>query len=437
MKRALKLAGALLFTSTLAFAQPEKDSLEVAIEGNQITLRAEDLRSLSEMDLNRVIRELVEKTTKLQQKQMELIDRVEAQRRKGEITDEQAEEMKEAIVERTEDSMEVIGDLMEDWGEAYGERWEAWAEQYESQMEAWEAQMEAEAEREGAIGSIPPLPPLPSIPYAEENKTESEPGEKRKQKIIISDNGIIIQGGEDDDKPFALRFKDEENERDGDEHKEIDRTETYFDINFGFNQLLEDGQYFVYDEPAEQNFWKSTVFELGLGGKTRIGNPYSKYYFKWGGEISWHNFRLYGDNIIYKGANRTDFVADTNSYAKSKFEITYINIPLMLQLDLSDVGEMDEAFTLGLGGYVGFRIHSERETEFNDFEGAKVEEERENDFYTVPFRYGVMAQVGWQNLKLTAKYDLNSFFQSGKGPLNFENLPANYQMAAVSIGLTL
>ncbi|MEQ9261941.1 MAG: outer membrane beta-barrel protein [Owenweeksia sp.] len=440
MKNIIATTASFVLMCTLALAQPAKDSVEVAIEGNQITLRGQDLQSLSEMDLNRVIREVVEKTTKLQKQQQELIARVEEQRKRGEITEEQAEEMKETIYERTEDSMEVISELMETWGEAYGERWEAWAEEYERKMEVWEAQMEAQAEaQEGAISTIPPVPPLPPLPEAPTTEQGKDKKGKQSQRIIISDDGIIIQDGEDDDEPFALRFKeDEEVDTDPDrEHEKIDRTETYFDINFGFNQLLEDGQFFVYDEPGEQNFWKSTVFELGIGGKTRIGNPYSKFYFKWGANISWHNFRLYGDNILVKGATRSSFIEDTNSYTESKFEITYLNVPLMLQLDLSDVGDMDEAFTFGLGGYVGFRIHSERELEFNDFEGEEVEEERENDFFTNPVRYGLIAQIGWENLKLTAKYDLNSFFQSGKGPLNFENLPANYQMASVTIGLSL
>ncbi len=441
MKKLTSLLSILALGMGLVQAQPQ-DSVEVSIEGNQVTLRAEDLQSLSQVDLNRMIRELAEKTTLIQRQQQELLAKVEKQRRNGEITDDQAEEMREAIIDRTEESMEVISELMEEWGEAYGERWEAWADEYENRMEAWEAQVESQAASPGTA-TLPPLPPLPPLPESGVAPKEGEKEVKKGQKIIISDEGIIVEGGDDGDEPFALRFrerKEEEEKEDVEpdrEHKKIDRTETYFDINFGFNQLLEEGQFIVYDEPAEQNFWKSTVFELGLGGKTRLGNPYSKFYLKWGGEISWQNFRLNGDNILVKGPQRAAFTLDTNSYTQSKYEITYLNVPLMLVLDLSEVGEMDESFTLGIGGYGGVRIHSERELEFNDFEGQEVEEERENDFYSAPFRYGVMAQIGWKSLKITAKYDLNSFFQPDRGPLNGENQPANFQMASISIGLTL
>ena len=440
----------VLMAMSFAIAQPTspEDSLDIEIDGNKITLEAGDISSLSSVDLNKIIREVVEKTTKIQTQQQLLLKRVDKQLEAGEITEEEAEEMRETIMERTEESMEVIEDLMETWGEAYEDRWEAWADAYEAKMEAWEAEVEA---REGNLGAIPPLPPLPPMPMTvpspnadgmniPDNSVPADSTKKKKKKIIISDEGIVIEESDsEDDEPFALEFKKgDKDDSPSKKTKKYDRTEDYFDINFGFNQLLEDGQFQVFDGPAEQDIWKSTEFNLGMGGKTRLGSPYSKFYLKWGGEFSWHNFRLRGNNILVKAqengttASGAQFINDTSkSYTKSKFEMVYFNIPLMLQLDLSKVGDIDESFTLGIGGYGGVRLSSRRQLEYNDFDGAKVKSKTRNDFFTNPFRYGLMAQLGWKSFKITAKYDLSTYFELDK---DFNN---NFQMASVTLGFTL
>jgi hypothetical protein len=444
MKKLIYSAFTFLVASGVALAQPNtsaQDSVEIEVSGNTIILEADDLQSLSEVDLNKMISEVVGKSLKIQKQQNEMLARVDKQEKAGEITAEQAEEMREAINDRTEESLEVMGELMETWGEAYAERWEAWAEAYETKMEAWEEQIEAQ---EDGLGTIPPFPALPPIPDAPAegdlfDDGDAQPKEK-KQKIVISEDGITIEEGEEGDRPFALDFKgnsdndgwDDDNDIDIDE---IDRSETYFDIHFGFNQLLEDGQYQVTDGSAEQEFWNSTTFELGMGGKTRLGSPYSKIYLKWGGEFSWHNYRLRGDNILVKQETPEQgaaFVNDSaNSYAKSKFEIVYFNIPLMLQLDLSELGNIEDSFTFGIGGYGGVRLTSRRQREFNDFEGSRVETIEKNDFFTNPFRYGVMTQIGWESWKITAKYDLSTFFQADR------DLGMDMQAVSVTIGLTL
>lgn len=440
MKKQFLLAFVFILGFGMAQAQPEtqsaQDSVEIEIEGNNITVDADALENLSLSDLNKVIKEVVGKTSKIQMKQKAMLRQIELKEKAGEITPEQAEEQRDEVNERAEESMENIEDMMETWGEAYGERWESWAEEFEGKMEAWEAQVDANEDPT----NIPPMPAFPPFPI--EGNVEAAPADtskkKKPQKIIISEDGITIKEGKEGDRPFALEFEGNMND-DEDKDKEvktdkIDRTVGYSDINFGFNQLLEDGQYQLVDEPAEQEFWNSTTFELGGGWKTRLGSPYSKFYLKYGGEFSWHNFRLKGNNVISKvegttaGTTGAMFGADSNSISKSRFEIVYFNVPVMLQLDLSDVGDVDESFTIGVGGYAGARITARRRLEFKDFEGSDVESEIKNDFFSNSIRYGAMAQVGWGNFKLTAKYDLNTFFEQDK------DFNKNFQMASVAFG---
>lgn len=421
--------GLMCLALTYAWAQPEdekkREEVEIEINGSTITIEADDLERLSEVDLNTIVAAVTERSLQIQRQQRQLLAQVDRQLANGEITEEQASEMREMINEHTEESMEVIGELMEAWGENYEERMEVWADEYEASMEAWEDEVDARAEEGNFV--MPPLPPMPPMP-------QSAP-KKRTQKIIINEEGIIVQKGEDGEEPFALRFEDEEEDEDGEdpsnESRSIDRTNGYFDINWGFNQQLAGGESFITDGPEELDFWRSHEFNFGFGGKTRIGSPYSKLYVKWGGEFSFHGFRLLGNNSLQRDANDDAVIQmDTGkSIDKSKYNISYFNVPVMLQLDFSDVGDIDESFTLGVGGYAGVRLSSRRVLHYSTAQYNEIEENIKGDFNTNQFRYGVMAQVGWDAFKLTAKYDLNQFFKDGQGP--------DYQVASITLGFTL
>lgn len=424
------------------FAQPDtnkiKEDVEVQIDGNKITIEAEDFEGLSTVDLNTIIREVTRQASKIQRQQQELLAKVDKQLANGEITEEEAEEMRDKINERTEENMEMIGELMEAWGESYEDRMEAWGEEYAARMEAWEAEMEARTKKDGSAATMPPLPPVPPMPPAAE-------GRKKGQKIIINEDGIVIKKGDDGEEPFAWKFgeddeddEDEESDMDDDvdyteKKKSIDRTVGYGTINLGFNQQLAGGTDFISNGPEELDFWRSREFNLGFGGKTRIGSPYSKLYVLYGAEFSWHGFRLNNNNLLMQNSDsafiRTDMDTLSNrSIDRSSYHIAYFSVPVMLQLDFSKLGKTDESFTLGVGGYAGVRLGAKRKLEFNSPAFDDGEEKIKDDFFTEQFRYGVMAQVGWDSFKITAKYDLNNFFKEGAGP--------DYQMASVTLGFT-
>ncbi len=434
MKKLMMTAGLLCVVLYGAWAQPDDEkkdeTVEIEISGNKVTIQAEDMENLSEVDLNAIIREVTARSIQIQKQQQELLAQVNKQEANGEITAEQAEEMRDMINDHTEESMEMVGELMEAWGESYEERMEAWGDEYEASMEAWEAEVEARSE-EGNF-TMPPLPPIPPLPPSAAPESQANSGGKG-QKIIINEEGIIIQKGDNGEEPFAWKFdeEDETDEEPSNRPKKIDRTNGYFDINWGFDQQLAGGTDFITDGAEELDFWRSHVFDFGFGGKTRIGSPYSKFYIKWGGEFSFNGFRLLGNNSLQKDVdgNTTIRLDSGKAVDKSKYNIAYFSVPVMFQLDFSDVGEIDESFTLGVGGYAGVRLSSRRVLKYSTQQYSEIEEYIKGDFNTNQFRYGVMAQLGWDAFKITAKYDLNSFFKEGKGP--------DYQVASITFGFTL
>ncbi len=381
-----------------------------------------------ETDMASMVFKVTAQMMKIQKQNQAAMNRINELERSGELSPEEAETRRELVEERTEESLEALEDIMETWGEAYEARMEAWGEAYAAKMEAWEEEAE-KAEENGE--PIPPMPPIPPVPMSPQGKKEV------RNKIVITEEGVRVEADStdegDDSVAFELKEKEESFDKGLRKSKRVDRTEGYFDIHLGTNQQLEEGQFLIQDQPGELEFW-NTSFNLGVGAKTRIGSPYSHFYIKYGTDFSWHNFNLVDDNVLDRGADGAVYnPVDSINFDENKYHIAYWNFPLMLQLDFSDVGEMDESWTFGLGGQIGFRINSKRELEYGSDRFDVVEETARDDFYTSAVRYGLLAQVGYGSLKLTASYDLNPFFRAGKGPSigGFD-----YNMVNVTVGFT-
>lgn len=438
MKKLIIIVCLLLPAAISLKAQP-KDStktsnVEIEINGNKVTLESNDLSDLSQVDLNSIIREVTSYAMRIQSERQELLAEVKKQLENGEITREQADDMTDMINDRAEESLDKIGDIMDEWGDKYSEKVEAWQEENEDRMEQWKEDMKKQS-AEGNF-QMPPMPPLPDLPAMPAPRVSPDQDTTKEDKtIIIDENGITIRNGKNGEKPFALRFKDENKDNQkpdqpSDKPKKIERTDGYFDVNFGFNQQLRNGNEFIYDTPDELKFWGSNDFNIGFGWKTRIGSPLSKIYIRYGGEFSFNDFKLRDNNLLEKTNNRAMIVTDsTRSISYSKYKVSYFDIPVMFQLDCSKAGNMDDSFTLGIGGYAGLRMATKRKLEYSDDLHKAAKETLKDEFFTNPFRYGLMAQVGWGSFKVTGRYDLNKFFRPDKGP--------DYQLASLTIGWTL
>lgn len=436
-----KLVSAFLIVlPLLAMAQPvdkEQGDIEIEINDTKVVIEAEDLEGLSELDLNNLITEATKMAMTIQKQHEELTAQVDQQLAQGEISEAAAAERKDLINERTEESMELVGEVLENWGERYEERMEVWEEEFETSIEAWEDEVEARAAR--GDYSFPPLPPIPAVPSTGTKVIVETEGDSTRV-VIIDENGIRIQQGEDGEEPFALRWEEgdddntfyfDDDEGNNHEHK-VSATEGYGDIHFGFVQMLTGGTDFITSGDEELNFFRSNEFSIGFGGKTRIGNVSSPLYVKYGLEISWYDFVFRNSSTyIQKDSAETTIGPDMSGTirpSKSKYKTVYWNVPVMLQLDFSEGNARDEGFTLGVGGYVGIRGSFKRKMTFSSDVVSDAKEVLKDPFFSNQYRYGVMGQIGFGSFKITSKYDLNSFFQDGNGP--------DYQMASLTIGYT-
>ena len=103
----------------------------------------------------------------------------------------------------------------------------------------------------------------------------------------------------------------------------------------------------------------------------------------------------------------------TLSFKKNRLKDTYLNAPIMFAFHTHK--DHKKAFHLGLGGYIGVRLTSKMKYKY-ELNGNSNKDKVKNDFYLNPFRYGLMASVGYSNINIFANYALNGMFEKGKGP---------------------
>ncbi len=239
----------------------------------------------------------------------------------------------------------------------------------------------------------------------------------------------VVENNEDWNNQPNHRDNDDDDDDWSDHHrshrKDNRRTRQSFNIDLGTNNFLSNGKFpDSNDEQYAVRPWGSWYVGLNSIQRTRLAQ---KFFLEWGGGVSWYNLKFQDDNtLMTKDANGTNFIEDprmaTLDFTKSKLTVCYINASLVPVLDLSDRNKKTrvwdghgDAFRIGVGPYIGYKIDSYSKQVFED-QGDKKKERNHDSFYIQNIRYGLRLQLGYGGTDLFLNYDLNEMFTTGKGP---------------------
>ncbi|PQJ77835.1 hypothetical protein [Polaribacter porphyrae] len=291
-------------------------------------------------------------------------------------------------------------------------------------------------------------------------KIEKLVGEQeRLLQLLVQDktNGKIASSEEnykekkddyyDDDNTFTIgnktfRFNISEGDKDENERRKKRRwkrknkyqrsTTTQFVFAMGINNALTNNNLSSLDNSNYQ-IGRSRFYELGWTWKTRFTKRPSQLYFKYGVSFLWNNLRLKDNQIHVKNGNTTDIQVFPNQLSESRLRHVQMNFPLHLEWDLSKNRRYSDgrvrdrtnnSFRLGIGGFVGFKLGTRQYLEYRDVNNVEVEEIQFDNFNMNTFNYGVSGYLGYEDVSLYVKYDLNPLFQ-------------NTEVRNISIGLRL
>lgn len=137
------------------------------------------------------------------------------------------------------------------------------------------------------------------------------------------------------------------------------------------------------------------------------------------------NHNMYANSIIPDvKADSIKYELITNSYKRSKVNVTYLDLPLELKLRNA------KGFKVGIGLKVGYKIGSKQKYVGDRFipdDGQEVNIKESKINQLEDWVFGATLRIGYKWISLYGYYQFNPIYVSGLGP----------KLTPISIGLTI
>lgn len=196
----------------------------------------------------------------------------------------------------------------------------------------------------------------------------------------------------------------------------------------GFANLAQNNHF----PDSEYSYARSNNFEWGYMARVPFSKKNNTVGLKYG--LTFNYYQLHATQNQYFVKNGSDLSTEqfsqTLTKACSYLRNTYITIPLMIDFDFSDKyfdletkkSVHKKGFKFGVGGYIGYNINSKQFLKYENEFGHTVKEKQKGEWNATDFQYGLQASVGYGNINLFAKYDLNDMFKQKPTDMNFWSL---------------
>lgn len=143
--------------------------------------------------------------------------------------------------------------------------------------------------------------------------------------------------------------------------------------------------------------------------------------------ISWRKYRLdYNTHLVDLNGYTGVYDAPVGiKYDYSRLKVVYLNFPLLLEFQPSFGGNHKAFLSAGIVG--GVNIYSSFKVKYKNSNGHTTRNVEDRGLNTSPLTLDYMAQAGYDNVSIYAKYSPFTIFQANKGP----------KVQAVSLGVLL
>ena len=134
---------------------------------------------------------------------------------------------------------------------------------------------------------------------------------------------------------------------------------------------------------------------------TGIGFEWNSYAFR-------NNWSLDTDSPMVTATE------DNVDYSKNKLKTTWINVPLLLEINTGK--DEDKNFHLAAGVTGGYNIFRNRLKQEYSVNGTDSERKLKDDFNVNPFRCALTARMGIGHYTVYANYSITELFKDNRGP---------------------
>lgn len=193
------------------------------------------------------------------------------------------------------------------------------------------------------------------------------------------------------------------------------RTTSQFVFAIGINRLVAD------DKIDHANFKdRSEFYEWGVSWNTRLLKNNNLLHIKYGLSLQYNNLRIDNNKIFSVDGNKTGLVDSGLDLDMSRFRYVNLVVPVHFELDFTKKrlnGEKvyfptHKSFRVGFGGYAGLNVKEKQIIKYQDASGNDVKAKTKGDFNVNDFVYGLSAYIGYGEVSLYAKYDLQTIFSN-------------------------
>jgi hypothetical protein len=169
--------------------------------------------------------------------------------------------------------------------------------------------------------------------------------------------------------------------------------------------------------------------EVGFSYKYRFKEDSNLWNLKLGFSTMIDDIRSEADDDIFViDGNQTVLEDSGLNIRRSFLSNVYVGIPVHLELDLSKPEYDKDAkqhylrsqrgFRLGVGGFAAFRLATRQFIRYNDEDGKRISINERDDFNVNDFIFGPSAYIGYRDVSLYVKYNVNPLFRNNPEEVN-------------------
>lgn len=192
------------------------------------------------------------------------------------------------------------------------------------------------------------------------------------------------------------------------------RTTSQFVFAMGLNNMMVDGKY----QDSNYSFIGSHFYEWGLTYNSRLMKNDNLLHAKYGLSLMYNNIRPTDNRSFVVNGDQTNLETNAVHLTESRFRNVYLVLPVHLEFDFSKPTVKDgktyfkthKSFRFGVGGYAGINVKSKQILKFEE-EDLKYKSTIKGEYNVNNFIYGVSSYIGYKEMSLYVKYDLNPLFQ--------------------------
>ncbi|MFZ1705073.1 MAG: hypothetical protein WAT79_12060 [Saprospiraceae bacterium] len=205
------------------------------------------------------------------------------------------------------------------------------------------------------------------------------------------------------------------------------RTTTQFVVALGANTLIEDKDLGTINNDMFQ-LSNARFYEFGCSYKTRVFTKSNFLHLKYGLSLRVNNVRPNDNQFFVKSGETTALEVDLREYSKDAyFRTVQWVIPMYLEFDFTKPKRQDDvikfktqkSFRFGVGGYAGLNSKTRQILNYTA-DKIKYEERAKGNYNVNNFVYGLGAYIGYKDLSIYGKMDMNDLF--GGESIAYNNL---------------